>query len=294
MLTPTKDSAPWHMYDLRRGRTSAVVENLDWASDGRWMAVATKKRTVHIFATNPYGGQPDGESHVKGRVYNSSKLVSPPCRHNGRNRAHPSLQSLSTTLSPLIRLRAGQPPASRLSAPLAFIFIHSNTHSFPKRLLPPNVVSPPSSTPSSAQSSPSQEPLSPQHRRKRVDFQDVLLFDPADGSLSLRRCAISLRPDEQSLSVPSSVPGLGGTSISLPSRPSFGRVSAPLPSPANASSAMSSGAVQADDKPGEIVIHESEVATWNLRRGRGWPVVKGSMQAEGHVKERLSSTSAHK
>jgi hypothetical protein len=283
------------MYDLRRGRTSAVVENLDWASDGRWMAVATKKRTIHIFATNPYGGQPDGESHVRGRVYNSSKLVSPPCRHNGRNRAHPSLQSLSTTLSPLIRLRAGQSPASRLSAPLAFIFIHSNSHSFPKRLLPPpNVVSPPSSTPSSAQSSPSREPLSPQHRRKRVDFQDVLLFDPADGSLSLRRCAISLRPDEQSLSVPSSVPGLGGTSISLPSRPSFGRVSAPLPSPAIASGAMSSGAVQADDKPGEIVIHESEVATWNLRRGRGWPVVKGSIRAEGHVKERPSSASAHK
>jgi hypothetical protein len=78
VLTFPKESAPWHMYNLRRGRTSAVVENLDWAADGRWIAVATQKRTVHIFATNPYGGQPDGQSHVKGRVYNSPKLVSSP------------------------------------------------------------------------------------------------------------------------------------------------------------------------------------------------------------------------
>jgi hypothetical protein len=25
----------WHLYDLHRGRTSAVVEGLDWAQDGR-------------------------------------------------------------------------------------------------------------------------------------------------------------------------------------------------------------------------------------------------------------------
>jgi hypothetical protein len=76
MLTPLKENAPWHVYDLHRGRTSAVVENLDWATDGRWIAIATQKRTVHIFATNPYGGQPDGQSHVTGRVCNSPELVS--------------------------------------------------------------------------------------------------------------------------------------------------------------------------------------------------------------------------
>ncbi|SRR5260221_7508285 len=78
VLTVLKKNAPWHLYDLRRGRTSAVVENLDWATDGRWIAVSTQKRTVHIFATNPYGGQPDGQSHVKGRVCNSPKSVSRP------------------------------------------------------------------------------------------------------------------------------------------------------------------------------------------------------------------------
>ena len=63
MLT-LKVNVPWH--DLHRGRTSAVVENLDWATDGRWIVVATQKSTVHIFATNPYGGQPDGQSHITG------------------------------------------------------------------------------------------------------------------------------------------------------------------------------------------------------------------------------------
>ena len=80
-LTPIKESTPWHMYDLRRGRTSAVVEGLDWATDGRWIALGTQKRTVHIFATNPYGGEPDVQSHVMGKVYNSSTLASPPSSH---------------------------------------------------------------------------------------------------------------------------------------------------------------------------------------------------------------------
>ena len=195
-------------------------------------------------------------------------------------------QSLSTSLAPLIRLRVGRPPRSRPSAPLAFIFIHSNAHSLPKRLLPPlSVISPPSSTPSSTHSSPSREPLSPPHRRRPADFQDILLFDPADGSLSLRRCLVGLRSIEQSLAVPSSVPGIGGTSISLPSRPSLGRVSTTLPTPAR-----SSGAALGQDKPTAIVGHESEVATWNLRRGRGWPAVKVSVRPGEHVLEMTSST----
>jgi hypothetical protein len=282
------------MYDLRRGRTSAVVEDLDWATDGRWIALATQKRTVHIFATNPYGGQPDVQSHVKGRVYNPSTLVSLPTRLNPYAMNLHS-QSLSTSLPPLVRLRVGRPPTSRPSAPLAFIFIHSNTHSLPKRLLPPpGVISPPSSTPSSTHSSPSREPLSPPHYRRRADFQDILLFDPADGSLSLRRCLVGLRSIEQSIAVPSSVPGIGGTSISLPSRPTLGCVSTTLPAPAMAFRAKSSGAAPGQDKPTTIVGHESEVATWNLRRGRGWPLVKVSVRPGEHGLEMASLTLAPK
>ena len=174
------------------------------------------------------------------------------------------------------------------------MFIQSNAHALPKRLLPPpSVVSPPSSTPSSAQSSPSQEPLSPPHRRRRTDFQDILIFDPADGSLSLRRCTVGLRSVEQTLSVPSSVPAIGGTSISLPSRTSLGLVSATSPAPAISSRARSSAA-PGIEKSMAIVGHVSEVATWNLRRGRAWAVVKGSVRHEQHIVETPNPTSAPK
>jgi hypothetical protein len=56
---------PWHVYDLKRGRTSAV----GCANDG-WVAFATRKRTLHVFPVNPYGGKPDHGSHLEGRVRN--------------------------------------------------------------------------------------------------------------------------------------------------------------------------------------------------------------------------------
>lgn len=120
------------------------------------------------------------------------------------------------------------------------------------------------------------------------------MFDPADGSLSLRRCTASLRPAEQTLSVPSSVPAIGGTSISLPSRTSLGRVSAASPAPAISSRSRSSGTAPGIEKPMAIVGHVSEVATWNLRRGRGWAVVKGSVRLERHILETPNPASAPK
>jgi hypothetical protein len=66
-----------HMYNLRRGRTSAVVEAVDIARDLRWVAIATRNRTVHTFAVNPYGGRPDARSHIEGRVRNCVEMVRP-------------------------------------------------------------------------------------------------------------------------------------------------------------------------------------------------------------------------
>jgi hypothetical protein len=67
---------PWHMYNLRRGRTSAIIEGLDASGDGRWIAVGTRRHTIHVFAVNPYGGKPDNKSHFEGRVQNATELVS--------------------------------------------------------------------------------------------------------------------------------------------------------------------------------------------------------------------------
>jgi WD40 repeat protein len=63
------------VYTLRRGRTSAVVEGADWSKDGRWLAIGTKKRTVHVFSVNPYGGKADIASHLEGRVRNVDVIV---------------------------------------------------------------------------------------------------------------------------------------------------------------------------------------------------------------------------
>ena len=63
------------MYTLRRGRTSAVVEGADWSKDGRWLAIGTRKRTIHVFPVNPYGGKADIASHLEGRVRNVDAIV---------------------------------------------------------------------------------------------------------------------------------------------------------------------------------------------------------------------------
>jgi hypothetical protein len=117
------------------------------------------------------------------------------------------------------------------------------------------------------------------------------MFDPADGSLSLRQCEISLRSYEQNLSVLSTVLGIGGASIALPSRPSFGRVSAPQPTPTTSSHP---GAAQAQAKLTEMVVHESEIATWVLMRGRDWPMVKAAVRVDGHVSELVTLASTPK
>lgn len=74
--TPSAVDSPLHLYDLRRGHTSAVVERVALAYDGRWAAVGTRNRTVHVFAMNPYGGKPDPKSHLDVRVRNLDELVS--------------------------------------------------------------------------------------------------------------------------------------------------------------------------------------------------------------------------
>ena len=69
-------STPVHVYDLQRGRTNAVIENISWNDDARWVAVGSRKRTVHVFPVNPYGGRPDDASHLEGHVKNTAEFVS--------------------------------------------------------------------------------------------------------------------------------------------------------------------------------------------------------------------------
>ena len=70
------DDVPWHVYSLRRGRTSAIIQDMQVSPDGRWVAVGTRKGTVHVFAINPYGGQPDLRSHMDTKIWNVDEPVS--------------------------------------------------------------------------------------------------------------------------------------------------------------------------------------------------------------------------
>ena len=71
-----EEDVPWHVYSLRRGRTSAVIQHMEVSPDGRWVAVGTLKGTVHVFAINPYGGQPDLRSHMDTKIWNVDEPVS--------------------------------------------------------------------------------------------------------------------------------------------------------------------------------------------------------------------------
>ncbi|KAI0666055.1 hypothetical protein C8Q78DRAFT_1060998 [Trametes maxima] len=243
-----------HMYTLRRGRTSAVVEGMEWAHDGLWFGMSTRKRTVHVFALNPGGGKPDGSSHMAGKVVNGQELV-----------------STSTELSPLARVRLRPVSSEARSVPCAFTFVRPSEVVLPASLLPPTSVHfSASSSPSSVQSGGLSKPVSPAQRPTRpTNYKDLLVFDPTDGTLTLRRIFVERPPNDQAV-VPGSIPVAGGMSISLPGMSTLSRsMGASPPSPR-----VVSGLTQMMERSTDIVGKESVVGTWSLARGRDWPEVR--------------------
>ncbi|KAF9652801.1 hypothetical protein BDM02DRAFT_2601811 [Thelephora ganbajun] len=263
----TGQVAPVHVYDLQRGRTNAVIENISWNDDTRWLAIGSRKRTVHVFPVNPYGGRPDDASHLEGRVKNATEFP-----------LHPS------EIKPLVRLyEFRNPPANLPLVPISFTFIKSTESTMPISLLPPatpygNLLS---STPpvASLHSSPGlhTKPLSPTRLQRPKNFQDVLCFDPMSGLLSLRRIWVDRPVSDRTLQVANAIPTLGGTSISLPGTSlslTSTSVSPPHqvePATRRGSSGSTSGKIQ--EYSTGLVGRDSVFATWNLRRGSDWPSV---------------------
>ncbi|KAJ6509844.1 hypothetical protein DFH09DRAFT_1333954 [Mycena vulgaris] len=163
------------LHELRRGRTGAVVQGVAGARDGRFVTLATRRRAVHVFAVNPYGGRVDVRSHVGARVRDGEGAAEGGGAH-GQN--------------------GGEAEAAPL-APLAMAFV------------------PPAHTPGPA------SPVSPDthftngsgnnnaHTGAR-GVQDVFVFDPADGVLSLRRVTLALEAAHEPAGLPPSI------SVSLP------------------------------------------------------------------------------
>ena len=105
----------------------------------------------------------------------------------------------------------------------------------------------------------------------------MLLFDQTDGTLSLRRFFIDLRANDHSLIVPGAIPGLGGTSISLPTRTPFNWINAPPPT-TGGQNVRTSGLTKMMERTAELSAREVDVATWNLRRECDWPELKRTLK----------------
>ncbi|KAJ6574111.1 hypothetical protein B0H19DRAFT_1063111 [Mycena capillaripes] len=192
---PTAETlAPAHLYALRRGRTGAVVESVASARDGRFVALVTRRRTVHVFAVNLYGGRADVRNHLGARVRDAEggasvgvgAGVSVIGIGNGNGEGEGS-----TEVHALVRMRL--PPAPQVSqhqhaegeasslpppAPLAIVFVPAAASALGLRS-PTSPVSQASGSSTGAGGSVS-------------GVQDVLVFDPADGVLSLRRITLAL------------------------------------------------------------------------------------------------------
>ncbi|KIK57237.1 hypothetical protein GYMLUDRAFT_247197 [Collybiopsis luxurians FD-317 M1] len=277
--------SPLHVYNLRRGQTSAVIESASWASDGRWLALGTRRRTIHVFAVNPYGGPADVQSHLDGRVRNISELP-----------VMPSEQS------PLVRLRASKHPGpEQPKVPLAFTFLETSVeaeHRLPLNLLPPitsphllptnqhsygsvnsnqTIMSSSPSTRSEPLSLSPRQQLSPNGRPR--NYQDVLVFDPTDGILSLRRITCEAKPKHKD-----GPPLLGASfapvnaSRSLPGTGASGRLNASSSPTTSTMQRTAAGNPQASDGLGEMNGRDTTVASWNLRRGKDWSEKKGVLE----------------
>ncbi|CBQ73527.1 conserved hypothetical protein [Sporisorium reilianum SRZ2] len=68
-------SAPvLHRYKLMRGITTADAVHAHWTPDAQWVAVGTHSGTVHIYAVNPFGGNPSIANHVQAKITNPHVL----------------------------------------------------------------------------------------------------------------------------------------------------------------------------------------------------------------------------
>lgn len=174
-------------------------------------------------------------------------------------------------MSPIVRFRALKSPLPELPrSPLSFTFIKPSNTTLPVNLLPAATAS--TSAPTSVHSSPVLRPesLSPRRMQRPANYQDVLIFDPTDGSLSLRRFTLDVRTGDHGLPFSTSMHSIGGTSISLPGAGSTGRLST---SPSSSGS-RPSGLSQMMDAPSELIARDSIVASWNLKRRHDWAEIR--------------------
>ncbi|KAL0948774.1 hypothetical protein HGRIS_008904 [Hohenbuehelia grisea] len=292
---------PLHVYDLRRGRTSAVVEGVEWTADGRWVAFGTWNRTVHVFPVNPYGGKPDVRSHLEGVVRNVADV-----------------QPLSVEVKALARLHVGKGIApGQPKLPLTFTFLHAsdpipNNLRFAPATSPPQSVMRYGSAGSSNAGTDYADPLASPRRaaasvgRGPGNFQDVLMFDPMDGALVLQRIVVAAERGDGKLPTPvqQSLNALGMTSRSAPRMGGAGPLASSPPRGGAGAGGEGSGSgpraralsglsrmmdaapslIASGQGEERLVGKDTQVAYWNLRRSRDWGEVRRPVGEEAKAR----------
>ena len=278
--------SPSYLYNLRRGRTSAVVEGVEWSGDARWVAIGTRRGTVHVFGVNPGGGRVDPRGLVDGKVRDEEEL-----------RLHSGSKPVDVT--PVVRLRVTtHNDASQVQIPLCFTFLKrsESAHVLPLPQTHP-YVSPPRSFTSAASASDTGSPRAVSPLRataaataNTTGVQDMLLFDAVDGTLSLRRVTMEMQSRESQ----GFGSALGGTSMSLPGVVgAAGWIAGSAPSSVGKQGVVGSGSpvmggVRSSSRGQghqvgemELVVKESTVMTWYLRRRwDGVEIKKGLVKRE--------------
>lgn len=228
--------------------------------------MATEKGTIHVFATNPYGGPADEQSHLTGRVVNPKEVV---CDFSFR------------VLLYCVSLTASSSSRCRPNCMLSFAFecrslrhrrwYQYRWHSLFFRSLcscrPPCFLC----AFSPARFQQQLDRLTDVLSSSNHSYQDVLLFNPREGSLSLRRVILSKQARDRLSSGLSAVPLPGGTSISLPGVNTFGRLGTSAPAEG---SHVPSGLSRMMARSSEVGATESIVATWMLKRAKDWKELK--------------------
>ncbi|EOR01872.1 Breast carcinoma-amplified sequence 3-like protein [Wallemia ichthyophaga EXF-994] len=85
----------WHRYALRRGYTTARVQNVSWSRNERWVGVTTHTGTTHVYPLNPNSGGRVTEAHVSGEPISMGAVSS-----HSHSHSH-----LSTTLNSIVKIR---------------------------------------------------------------------------------------------------------------------------------------------------------------------------------------------
>ncbi|MED6219840.1 hypothetical protein PIB30_039401 [Stylosanthes scabra] len=52
-----------HLYRLQRGFTNAVIQDISFSNDSKWIMISSSRGTSHLFAINPQGGYVDIQSY---------------------------------------------------------------------------------------------------------------------------------------------------------------------------------------------------------------------------------------